>query len=225
MTHLAMSSIRVMATCALLGEAVGKAAFLASSNGISPHDVYLEHLADLQRLLMNEDCFLPSKMREISAVCQNASLTPAAEFLRNGQDRTHVRYGTEDEGIIPKVPQGQEIVYTFAPATVKSVHAVFSSDLNRDTLPGGKCERTHSTRANRTLNSPQMHMPTTLCKEFSIWGEYEGKKIPLLEVKENRKRAYHLPVGQVMDKLILRPLSTWGDFEEIPVLSFDFDAE
>ena len=174
---------------------------------------------------MNEDCFLPSKVRKISAVCQNAALEPAADFLRNGQDRAHIRYGTEETKAIPKISRGQEIVYTFAPATVKSVHAVFSSDLNRDTLPGGVCERTHSTRANRTLNSPQMHMPTTLCKEFSIWGEYEGARIPLLEVKDNRKRAYHRPVGQMLDKLILLPLSTWGDSEEIPVVSFDFDAE
>ena len=224
MTHLAMSSIRVMATCALLGEAVGKAAFLAASQNITPHDVYLHHLAELQQLLMNEDCFLPSKARHISSVCRNATLTPAGEPLRNGQDRAHVRYGTTEEDAIIEIESGKEIVYTFAPAEVKYVHLVFSSDLNRVTLPGGKCERTHSTRANRMLSSPQMHMPTTLCKDFCLFGESEGQRVELLEVKENRKRAYHLPVGKVLDKLILQPISTWGDSTKIPVISFDFDA-
>ena len=61
MTHMAMSSIRVMATCALLGEAVGKAAAVAVRNGIAPHEVYLEHMKQVQTLLLNEDCFLPSR--------------------------------------------------------------------------------------------------------------------------------------------------------------------
>ena len=41
MTHMAMSSIRVMATCALLGEAVGKAAGIAVKEKLTPHGVYL----------------------------------------------------------------------------------------------------------------------------------------------------------------------------------------
>ncbi|MEE1223733.1 MAG: FAD-dependent oxidoreductase, partial [Clostridia bacterium] len=44
MTHMAMSSIRVMATCALLGEAVGKAVAIAVKNSITPHDVYCSKL-------------------------------------------------------------------------------------------------------------------------------------------------------------------------------------
>jgi len=44
MTHTAMSSVRVMATCALLGQAVGTAVSIAKKNGIPPHGVYLAHL-------------------------------------------------------------------------------------------------------------------------------------------------------------------------------------
>ena len=59
MTHLAMSSIRVMATCALLGQAVGTAAAIAVKCGETPNGVYKNRLGELQNTLMNNDCFLP----------------------------------------------------------------------------------------------------------------------------------------------------------------------
>ena len=57
MTHTAMSSIRVMATCALLGEAVGKAASIAVLNSYTPHDVYLKDIKKLQTLCLDHHSF------------------------------------------------------------------------------------------------------------------------------------------------------------------------
>lgn len=222
MTHTAMSSIRVMATCALLGEAVGKAASIAVKDACTPQDVYLGKLERLQNLLMDEDCFLPSKTREISSLCAGAKLNIPGDVVRNGQDRAHRIYGTEEQNASYVAHAGEQIAYSFAEAKVSAVHIVFCSDLNRDTLPGGWCERIHSTRANRPLNCPQMHMPKTLCKDFKLMGLRNGEQHLLLEVKDNRKRAYHLPVDQMLDGLILIPESGWGDDGKIPVISFDF---
>jgi len=179
-------------------------------------------LEQLQNLLMNEDCFLPSKTREISPVCQNAKLNVAKEVIRNGQDRAHRIYNTDESTCAYEAKAGEEITYTFDEAKVSAVHIVFCSDLNRDTLPGSHCERSHSTRANQRLDSPQMHMPKTLCKAFRVIGEQKGEKQVLLEVTNNRKRAYHMQVDQVFDKLTLIPISGWDDSESIPVISFDF---
>jgi len=109
------------------------------------------------------------------------------------------------------------------PHLASSVHIVFCSDLNRETLPGGICEKTHSTRANTLLSSPVMHMPHTLCKEFVLTGSLNGKKSEILHIKDNRKRAYHIDLNQKFDKLILKPVCNWGNTEEIPVISFDFE--
>ena len=103
-----------------------------------------------------------------------------------------------------------------------SVNIVFCSDLNRDTLPGGECERNRSMRLNHTLKSPQMHMPETLCKKFSLFGELGGKRTEIITVSNNRKRSYHINVNQSFDKLILIPENSWGDNNRIPVISFDF---
>ena len=223
MTHMAMSSIRVMATCALLGEAVGKAASIASKNNFTPHDVYLKELNQLQQLLMNEDSFLPHKNREISSVCLNAGLNINCEVIRNAQDRAHTIYNTDHNNYAYFAKANEEISYTFEETTVSSVHIVFSSDLNRDTLPVSSCEKMHTTRSNTRLDSPQMCMPETLCKEFRLLGELNGEKTELLYVTNNRKRSHHIKLKQKFDKLTLIPLDSWGDKNNIPVISFDFN--
>ena len=202
---------------ALMGEAVGKAAALAAKHDLTPHGVYTDMLLQLQKLLLNEDCFLPSIPRPVSSACRNAALN-APDTLRNGQDRTHRIY---EENTVYTAAKGEALTYTFAPQPIASVHIVFDSDLNRETLPGGWCEQGHSTRAQYLLNSPVMHMPTTLCREFKLIGQKEGVSTELLHVTDNRKRSYHIPVNGEFDTLTLIPLDSWGH-KEIPVISFDF---
>jgi len=223
MTHMAMSSIRVMATCALLGEAVGKAAAVAAKHGITPHGVYIEKMEALQNALLNEDCFLPNKSRMLSDRCRNASLNISCDTIRNGQDRPHSIYGNENDTGSYHAEAGKAIRYSFEYAIVKSVHIVFDSDLNRETIKASKCEREHSMRANQRLDSPQMHMPRTLCREFVLYGERAGERIEILNVTDNRKRAYHIELNKPLDAIILVPLKSWGENREIPGVSFDFE--
>lgn len=222
MTHMAMSSIRVMATCSLLGEAVGKAASVAVKNNFVPHDVYRKKIAELQTLLLNEDCFLPSKTREVSQNCLDAELNILNNVIRNGQDRAHSIYNTDEDNCSYIAKSNEEIVYKFDENEVVSVHIVFCSDLNRNSLPGGECERTHSTRSNHLLSSPQMCMPKSLCREFKLIGELKEERVEFLHISNNRKRSYHLKINRKLDKLILIPIKSWGDDNKIPVISFDF---
>lgn len=222
MTHMAMSSIRVMATCMLLGDAVGRAAAIAVKKGLTPHGVYLHEMASLQKSIMNADGFLPSKVREISEKCKNATLN-APDSLRNGEDRGHRIYSTTQDTAAYHARLGDEIEYSFNKARVGSVHIVFSSDLNRETLQGGACERGHCTRANVLLDSPQIYMPRTLCREYVLLGECDGKREELLHVTDNRKRYLHLDLDRELDKLILKPVASWGEGDKVPIFSFDFE--
>ncbi|MBQ2325670.1 MAG: FAD-dependent oxidoreductase, partial [Clostridia bacterium] len=136
MTHTAMSSIRVMATCGLLGQAVGTAAAVAAKHGTTPHGVYKNHLSELQERLMNADCFLPHFKRRISELCRNTAVT-GGDCLKNGEDRPNRIYGTSEKGI--DVKNGEAIEYSFdKPERINSVHIVFDSDLDRKTVPGDR---------------------------------------------------------------------------------------
>ena len=225
MTHTAMSSIRVMATCALLGQAVGTAAAVAAKYGIAPHDVYLEHMEEVQTLLLNDDSFLPYRQRGISQSCLKANLSGADESIRSGEDRANRIYGTEDCGCAVK--NGTTVEYRLPnPQKIGAIHIVFDSDLNREPLPGHWCERTHATRANVLLDSPQMHLPKTLCKSFALTADTPEGEVALLSVGNNLKRAYHVevPQGLEVSALKLRMLSNWGDSCETKLVSFDFNG-
>ena len=102
MTHAAISSSRVMATCALLGQAVGEAAELTVKYQETPHGIYERHMEELQERLMKNDCFLPYRQRTVSELTLSARLTAESsrytENLRNGTDRNHPVCGNGENG-------------------------------------------------------------------------------------------------------------------------------
>lgn len=247
MTHTAMSSIRVMATCVLLGQAVGTAAALAVRYNAAPHDIYLKHLTKLQEKLMEDDCFLPHFNRKIAKLCKEteilsenssgkepektgqnedgAALSARLDCLKNGQDRANRIYNTEECGVI--VQNKQKLSYHFTmPQQVEAVHIVFDSDLNRDSLPGDRVERGRNMRANILLTSPQMYMPKTLCKEFLVELETTEGTETLLYVSCNKKRAHHLIIPEDKKEKVLgislTPLANWADSDCTRIFSFDF---
>lgn len=50
-THVALGSVRVMRTCAMMGEVVGMAAKVCADHKAMPRDVYTTYFADLQELM------------------------------------------------------------------------------------------------------------------------------------------------------------------------------
>ncbi len=50
-THEALGTVRVMKTCGMMGEVVGKAASLCTLHGCTPREVYTDHLDELLELL------------------------------------------------------------------------------------------------------------------------------------------------------------------------------
>ena len=218
MTHMAMSSIRVMATCALLGQAVGTAAALGAKYNLTPNGVYREKIDELQQILMDNDCLLPYKKRDVSAKCIETA--PFAQ-LCNGEDRPNRIYNSESCGI--SVKNGTPVCYESEDGFyVKAVHIVFNSDLNRETLDGDYCERNHATRCNVLLDSPAMSVPKTLCRSFKLNITDKYGNTSTVEAADNRKREYDISVEKEVSRLELVPVSNWGDTDETDVFSFDF---
>lgn len=220
-THTANSSLRVMATCGVMGQAAGTAAAIAVKYGLSPHGVYKEKISELKNILMNNDCFLPHYKREISDLCKKTPVKCGNDSLKNGEDRKNIIYGDKECGI--SVKNGTELLYSFENEEyIKAVHIVFDSDLERETLEGDQCERSHATRSNILLDSPLLHMPKTLCKSFEYKIKYgcgtEEKNV----IENNKIRAYHFQLNKNIKSISLTPLSNWGESDTTAVFSFDF---
>lgn len=222
-SHMALSSTRVMRTCGLLGQAVGTAVSIANKNGICPHDVYLEYIDELKQMLMHDDCFLPYQKRKLSDACKNASIEGGNDTLRDTVDRVNAKvYGNESCGITVK--NGDKISYKLdTPAYVGDLHIVFDSNLERDSLPGGWCERTHAMRANVYLDMPQFHVPHSLCKSFTVEiTDKCGNTEKICSKDKNILRCVNIPVNREVASVSLTVQENWGGSDTTNVYSFDF---
>ena len=182
-THSAMSSTRVMATCALLGQAVGTAAALAVKNELSPRGVHQQKLQDLQDALMEDDVWLPGLRRKISELSRHADLKASSgdpEPLRNGTDRP---VGDDDncwEG-----SNGDWVEYSFKHVEqISQVRIVFDSNLNRTP---------YNMVSKFPLDMPQFAPPETLISGFHIEAEDDsGKVSEVFRQGNNYQRLFRL---------------------------------
>lgn len=220
-THAALSSCRVMGTCALLGQAVGTAAALAVRQGCLPREFDPKQIAQLQALLMDDDCFLPHITRQVSPLCMTALLTGGGEklqCLRDGtdRDRPDARHAWEGK-------PGDTITYTFAsPSDIHMLRLVFDSDLNRRTLPYPENVIQHNMLHNRRLSDVPSFVPTTMVKAFRIKVRFVGgNQTVIWDERCNylRLRRKAVALSNVVS-LTLEPLETWGS-AQIRIFSFE----
>ena len=208
-THAAMSSTRVMATCALLGQAVGTAAAIALREGTTPRGVYAQHVDALQQLLMDDDCYLPFHRRAVSPLTQAARVEGGdqPEALRNGFDRP---IGGADNGCT--LPLGGAVTYRFdAPTAVHRVRVVFDSDLNRVTLPAPEAKLNRPMIHNRPLDWPDTYPPQTLVRRYRVEAQLaDGSWTTLAQEENNYQRLRKHATDVQATAIRFTPLETWG---------------
>lgn len=211
-THLAMSSSRVMATGALLAQAVGTAAEIAIRNGCTPRGVSKHHIGELQQALMDDDCYLPWHSREIPALSLKARLSASEgdpEPLRNGYDRP---VGGDDNGFV--ITPGGWIEYSFGrPEKVRNVRIIFDSDLNRGITEHLKHFHYDllDMRCYYPLDQKQRSVPESLVRAFRIEAQdRSGNWETLFRETNNYQRHVTVPLDVTTGALRLVPETTWG---------------
>ncbi len=195
-THAALSSTRVMATCALLGQAAGTAAAMAIARGISPQQIFPAHISALQHQLQRDDVWLPGRTRAVDEISRNA--TSDCPDVLAGVDRP---LAGNFNGFRAAV--GQPLTLTLkSESLIAGVRFVFDSNLlNEKRMP---------------CSYPQKHdrssMPPSLAKRFSIEVQTGGNWKHLGEF-ENAQRLHILPIHTRGSALRVRILETWGGDE------------
>ena len=212
LTHAAMSATRVMATCAILGQAMGTAAALAVRHGLSPRGVYQQRIRDLQQALMDDDCYLPWHVRDVSALTAQARLSASEgnpEPLRNGIDRP---VGNEENAWTTGL--GGQVEFAFdRRVEINGLRLVFDSDLNR--------ERRMGMTALYHRDRPPLALPGALVKEFAVSvREGDGPWREVLRETNNRRRLVTCAFRAQASALRLTPLKSWGS-ERVRIFSVD----
>ncbi|MBE6702090.1 MAG: FAD-dependent oxidoreductase [Ruminococcaceae bacterium] len=210
-SHIAFSSTRVMGTIGVIGQAVGTAAAIAVRHQLLPRDAAKTKIAEIQKALMDDDCFLPGFCREPSSLAQAAVLTadygdPSA--LLNGMDR---RIWGNDNGYFGKT--NKAITYTFDSYTqINGVRLVFDSDLDREYTDGNP-DALHTSSSMffpKSYNNTSFGFPKCLIKHYKIevmdnLGQWSTK----IEVFDNHQRFIVHELNMMAKAVRLIPLSTY----------------
>jgi hypothetical protein len=213
-SHVAFASTRVMATCAVMGQAVGTAAAVLSRR---TNDAPITEacagplLQEIQQTLLKDDAFLPGVERAGADLAFTASISasdersgaPAANVARGPARATKAGWGSwsedasncwESSGLPAMLdlewPQQHRIA---------EVHLTFCSGFERElTLSASD----HVT--SKTVRGPQ---PETV-RDYDIFAD--GKSI--LEVRGNhqRKRVHRFESPLATSKLQVKVLATHG---------------
>ena len=197
-THMGLSATRVMATCAMLGQAVGTAAAIALRERVTSAEVRKSHLAELQATLEDDDQMLPYRWRKVSALTAAARVAPEGEVLRNGVDRI---WNKADNGVWV-APGEVAAEYSWPHAErLSGVRIVFDSDFRERNKRMRKLEAT----------TERVAMPKMLAKGFRVEARVGGAWRTVFADDCNWRRLRQVAFAPVeADALRLVVTATWG---------------
>ena len=198
-THAALSSSRVMATCSILGQALGTAVALVIKDNTDLETINIEKL---QQTLMQDDCYIPWHERKVSELSKTSECT--SDVVRNGLDRC------EENCWIGK--PGDYIEYALKNNTkIGQIRLVFDSDFNRDY---------HNMPCCYPLIEKRFKLPTTLIREYKIQGISENGEMAEIYIDDNHQRFVAHNVDWNVKTVRFIPLSTFG-LDEFRVFDFE----
>jgi len=197
-THAAVSSTRVMGTCAVIGQAVGTAAAMAAHSGLSPRELGESRINHLQQALLRDDCYLPGVAQEFSTLTTAAKLSASCgqpQPLRDGVSRP---VGNDSHGWQCSI--GHWAVYRLdKPAEVRQATLIL------DTHLCGCLMMVLSEVPNKMTAVPEV-MP----KAFHLDGLIDGKWETIKEVRGNYQRLVRIPVNRTLEGIRFVLDETWG---------------
>ncbi|MBE6355820.1 MAG: FAD-dependent oxidoreductase [Lentisphaerae bacterium] len=195
-THSALSSTRVMATCGTLGQAAGTACAIAVKNHCSPREVGQKHLDELQNTLMRDDIWLPGKRFAANGLTASAEIS--CEGLRGGLNRV---IDGVDESFTARIGSQAEYRWT-APVKIRNCRFIFDSDLNR---------KEKNIAVLHWKKMPLLTTPATLVKRFKIEALTDGKWVDAGEFFNPGQRLVNIPLDITCSALRFTVLETYGN--------------
>lgn len=183
-THIALSSSRIMATCALMGQAVGTAASMCNQKKVLPREIAKKHINELQEVLLREDMFIPKRpANDPNDLAKKASLLFAsttssgdAKNLINGisRDIDGALNHWQSDGLPAELQLEWE-----SPIKLATVEIKCDTNVKRNIML-----RKDSRNDELYTNG----IPQEMLKTLSLQGRSNGKWIPLGKIEQNRTR-------------------------------------
>ncbi|MFS0724057.1 FAD-dependent oxidoreductase [Paenibacillus sp. 1P07SE] len=112
-SHVAFGTTRVMATCAVIGEAAGSGAALAVRRGVSPRAIHREHMAELQQQMLRQDASIiglrSADPEDLIRQAQVTASSTLSRFAVEDADGTHALAEADLGILLPVAPELKRI--------------------------------------------------------------------------------------------------------------------
>lgn len=214
-THAAMSSTRVMATCAVIGQGMGTAASFCARNGLAPAELG-PHIAQVQQELIEDGAFLPWNRREVPELTRKAAINLSEkdlDTLFNGLERPR----SKDDCNEIYLPLGGNITFTLPEAEkVSQLRLVFDLDYSRKTVTPNPKLGVFAQRIFRGSDFMGVKVAATLVKDFDVYAD--GKKV--YECRNNIHSLVKVPLDVTAKEIKIVFTATNGA-EDVRVFACD----
>jgi hypothetical protein len=212
-SHVAFTSTRVMATCAVMGQAAGTAAALCSRYDLTPRELYRDKpkLKELQQTLLRDDQSIKNLRADDPAdLARSAKVTASAS--EEGANPANVIDGLvrdepgslEHRWSAPMSPDGAWLELAWdEPKTIKQVRITFDSGFHRElTLTSS------DSHTARMIRAPQ---PETVRDYRLVVETPTGDRVEVARVEANHQRLRRHDFAPVQaSKLRVEVLATNG---------------
>lgn len=207
-THIALSSSRLMGTCALMGQAAGTAAALCVSNKTSPRGIYKKHLTELKEQLLRDDAFIPNNPAIDEAnLAKTASLAFASstssgdvKLLTDGysRDAEYKTHHWKSDGLPAQVQYEWE-----KPVSLSKVEIKCDTNVQRNLM----LRRIYSLNEKYTNT-----VPVEMLKSLDIEARVKGKWVKIGTNAENKRRLIKFDFDQIKTTAIrINIKETYGE--------------
>lgn len=208
-TKLGLASTRIIACCAVGGQAVGTAAALCKKYGCNPREL-APHVGELQQMLLKDDAFLPNipghDAADMATVAEfhASSVAPGGDpaQLKDGISRRldGVVHGWTSDGI---ADGGELLTMSWnEPRKVSELRLTFDSDFKYPI---------RVTMAHNRQVQQRIGVPAELVKDYDVVFKKDGTPVHRIEVRDNHQRLNVLDFPAVeCDSVDFRFLTTNG---------------
>ncbi|MGM9643238.1 MAG: FAD-dependent oxidoreductase [Eubacteriales bacterium] len=215
-THAAMSSTRVMATCSLLGQAMGTAASICVNDGLTPDGVYTQKIRVLQDKLRDAGCYLPGTVREIP------ELTKKAKINLSESDRAILLNGIErpdeaDTVNYIELDVGASLTFEFdGEEEISELRLYFDPDFSRMSISPNRKMRVFAQKLNTGKDFVPVKVANTLVKSFRVLADGEE----IFAETNNRNSLRRIPLKVKAKKLEI-VFDETGGIDKVHLFSAD----
>jgi len=207
-THIALSSTRIIATCAMMGQAAGTAAAMCVQKKMTPRKLGKKKIKDLQEQLLRDDVYIPNRpanddkdlAQKASVILASSTTSGDVKHLTDGISRDEIDniHHWQSDGL------NAELQLEWAkPVKVSAVEIKGNTNLQRKI----------NMHKNPAKNKTQLTVvPPELVKKFTVEARIKGKWQKVTTVENNLSRLVKTKFDTVETTAIRLVLQeSWGD--------------